>query len=327
MTVPFILALGVGVSNIRSDKKAEADSFGLVALSSIGPILAVLLLGFFYSEQSGETHVVTKVYNTTGEIGREYLAALPDYLMEMALSLLPIALIFLLFQLFSLKLSRHSLGKILIGLLYTYIGLVLFLTGVNVGFSSLGMVLGSSLATGSAKVLLVPLSMLFGWFIISAEPAVAVLQRQIEEVSAGAIPGKAIKLSLSAAIAVAMGLSMIRVITGISVLWFLVPGYVTALVLSFFVPDIYTAIAFDSGGVASGPMTATFMLQFMIGASASLGGNAVSDAFGLVALVAMMPLISIQILGFCYSLKGKKEERVEKKPAYGDYDIVELWEG
>lgn len=169
--------------------------------------------------------------------------------------------------------------------------------------------------------------MLFGWFIISAEPAVAVLQRQIEEVSAGAIPGKAIKLSLSAAIAVAMGLSMIRVITGISVLWFLVPGYVTALVLSFFVPDIYTAIAFDSGGVASGPMTATFMLQFMIGASASLGGNAVSDAFGLVALVAMMPLISIQILGFCYSLKGKKEERVEKKPAYGDYDIVELWEG
>lgn len=327
MTVPFILALGVGVSNIRSDKKAEADSFGLVALSSIGPILAVLLLGFFYSEQSGETHVVTKVYNTTGEIGREYLAALPDYLMEMALSLLPIALIFLLFQLFSLKLSRHSLGKILIGLLYTYIGLVLFLTGVNVGFSSLGMVLGSSLATGSAKVLLVPLSMLFGWFIISAEPAVAVLQRQIEEVSAGAIPGKAIKLSLSAAIAVAMGLSMIRVISGVSVLWFLVPGYVTALVLSFFVPDIYTAIAFDSGGVASGPMTATFMLQFMIGASASLGGNAVSDAFGLVALVAMMPLISIQILGFCYSLKGKKEERVEKKPAYGDYDIVELWEG
>ena len=327
MTVPFILALGVGVSNIRSDKKAEADSFGLVALSSIGPILAVLLLGFFYSGQGGETHIVTKVYNTTGEIGREYLAALPDYLMEMALSLLPIALIFLLFQLFSLKLSRHSLGKILIGLLYTYIGLVLFLTGVNVGFSSLGMVLGSSLATGSAKVLLVPLSMLFGWFIISAEPAVAVLQRQIEEVSAGAIPGKAIKLSLSAAIAVAMGLSMIRVITGISVLWFLVPGYVTALGLSFFVPDIYTAIAFDSGGVASGPMTATFMLQFMIGASASLGGNAVSDAFGLVALVAMMPLISIQILGFCYSLKGKKEERVEKKPAYGDYDIVELWEG
>lgn len=328
MTVPFILALGVGVSNIRSDKKAEADSFGLVALSSVGPILAVLILGFFYSGQGGDSYVVTKVYNTTSEIGREYLTALPGYFAEMALSLLPIAIIFLLFQIFSLKLSRHSLGKILIGLLYTYLGLVLFLTGVNVGFSSLGMVLGSSLAVGWTKALLVPLSMLFGWFIISAEPAVAVLEHQIEEVSAGAIPGRAIKISLSAAIAAAMGLSMIRVMTGISILWFLVPGYVTALALSFFVPDIYTAIAFDSGGVASGPMTATFMLQFMIGVSASLGGNAVSDAFGLVALVAMMPLISIQILGFCYSLKDKKEkkEHEEEKSAYGDYDIVELWE-
>ena len=162
--------------------------------------------------------------------------------------------------------------------------------------------------------------------IVSAEPAVAVLEKQIEEVSEGAIPGKAIKLSLSVAIAVAMGISMVRVITGISILWFIILGYFIALLLSFFVPDIYTAIAFDSGGVASGPMTATFMLQFVIGASTALGGNVLSDAFGVVAMVAMMPLISIQAVGFIYERKNKKEEAKPVGEIYGDCDIVELWE-
>ena len=166
--------------------------------------------------------------------------------------------------------------------------------------------------------------MLLGWFIISAEPAVGVLEKQIEQVSAGAIPGKAIKLSLSIAIALAMGLAMLRVLTGISILWFLVPGYAIALGLSFFVPDIYTAIAFDSGGVASGPMTATFMLQFMMGASTALGGNVLTDAFGVVAMVAMMPLLSIQVVGVMY--EGKAKRAAEPEPSYGAYDIIELWE-
>ena len=198
------------------------------------------------------------------------------------------------------------------------------MTGVNVGFAGLGTVLGRELATGSTRWLLIPLSILLGWFIISAEPAVAVLEKQIETVSAGAIPGKAIKLSLSVAIALAMGLSMLRVVTGISILWFIVPGYVIALALSFFVPPIYTAIAFDSGGVASGPMTATFMLQFVIGASLALGGNVLRDAFGVVAMVAMVPLISIQAVGLVYELKKGKTKEEPKAPA-GDYDIVELW--
>ena len=171
---------------------------------------------------------------------------------------------------------------------------------------------------------MIPLAMLLGWFIISAEPAVAVLEKQIEDVSAGAIPGKAIKISLSVAIALAMGLSMLRVITGISIMYFLIPGYIIALILTFFVSDIYTAIAFDSGGVASGPMTATFMLQFFIGASQAFGGSPVTDAFGAVAMVAMMPLISIQAVGVIYGRKNKNKE--EALPEYGDYDIVELWE-
>ena len=324
MTVPFILAMGVGVSNVRSDRKAEADSFGLVALCSIGPVLAVLLLGFFYRESSAVADLSAASYATTTDIGSAFLSALPTYFGENALSMLPILAIFLVFQFTLLHISGRSFAKILIGIAETYLGLVLFLTGVNIGFSSLGATLGAQLAGGAARVWLIPLAMLLGWFIISAEPAVGVLEKQIETVSAGAIPGRAIKRSLSIAIALAMGLSMLRVLTGLSIFWLLVPGYALALALSFFVPDIYTAIAFDSGGVASGPMTATFMLQFFMGTSQALGGNILRDAFGVVAMVAMMPLLSIQIVGFLYDRKSKKA--AAEAPAYGDFDIVELWE-
>lgn len=325
MTVPFILALGLGVSNVRSDKNAEADSFGLVALCSIGPVLAVLILGFFYKDNAAVADLSTASYGTTTDIGYAFLHAIPHYLKETAIAMLPIIVIFFLFQFTLLHLDSRNLGKIMIGLLYTYIGLVLFLTGVNIGFSALGAELGAALSSGKSVWWLVPLAMAIGWFIISAEPAVAVLEKQIETVSAGAIPGRVIKRSLSIAIALAMGLSMIRVLTGISLFWFLIPGYTTALILTFFVPDIYTAIAFDSGGVASGPMTATFMLQFFMGASIALGGNVLQDAFGVVALVAMMPLVSIQLVGLFYEQKQKRTK--ETTVVYGDYDIVELWEG
>ena len=324
MTVPFILALGVGISHVRSDRQAEADSFGLVSLCSIGPILSVLLLGFF-SEDSGGTAEITRVsFDSTIGIGTAFVQALPVYMKEMAMAMLPIVAIFVLFQLFVFRMNTRSFGKIFVGILYTYIGLVLFLTGVNVGFSSLGAELGAALVESGKEWLLIPLAAVLGWFIISAEPAVAVLEKQIEEVSAGTIPGKAIKLSLSIAIALAMALAMLRVVTGISILWFLVPGYAIALGLSFFVPNIYTAIAFDSGGVASGPMTATFMLQFMVGVSIALGGNVLTDAFGIVAMVAMMPLLSIQVVGFYYQRKARKV--TQELESYGDCDIIELWE-
>lgn len=323
MTVPFILAMGMGVANIRSDNRAEADSFGLVALCSIGPILSVLLLGFFYDGGEAVAELSHTSLPTTTAIGGAFLAALPIYFKEMAIAMLPIVGIFLIFQLALLRLTRRRLVKILIGLLYTYLGLVLFLTGVNIGFSTLGAELGAALGR-TAPQWLIPLAIVLGWFIISAEPAVSILEKQIETVSAGAIPGKAIKRSLSIAIAIAMGLAMLRVLTGISILWFVVPGYAAALALSFFVPDIYTAIAFDSGGVASGPMTATFMLQLVVGASIALGGNVLRDAFGVVALVAMMPLLSIQLVGFLYERRAKRTAL--EAPVYGDLDIIELWE-
>lgn len=327
VTVPFIMALGVGVASIRSDENAKADSFGLVGLCSIGPILSVLLLGAIYKTQpaQGESSVVSGV-STTVELGQDYLHALPEYLWEVTMALLPIFIFFLIFQVVSLKLRKLPFLRILIGILYTYFGLVLFLTGVNVGFSPLGYALGAALAEGWKVYLLAPLAMLMGWFIINAEPAVHTLNKQVEELSAGAISAKAMGMSLSIAVSAAGGLAMLRVITGVSILYFLVPGYLVALALSFFVPRTFTAIAFDSGGVASGPLTATFMLPFATGACEALGGNVMTDAFGLVALVAMMPLITVQVMGAIYVVKSKHAAQEPQLPDFGDNEIIELWE-
>ncbi|HIT69882.1 MAG TPA: DUF1538 family protein, partial [Candidatus Aphodomonas merdavium] len=326
MTVPFIMAMGVGVSAIRSDKNAEADSFGLVALCSIGPVLAVLLLGFFYENQGGAVAAqAAQRYLDTVALSRGYLKALPGYALEVALALSPVVVFFLLFQLFALKLPRTQFLRILAGIVFTYTGLVVFLLGVNVGFSSLGVILGKELAQGWTRYLLIPIAALLGWFIVSAEPAVHVLNKQVEEISAGAVSEKMMRVSLSIAIAAAMGLAMVRVLTGISILWFLVPGYILSLAMSFFVPQMFTAIAFDSGGVASGPMTATFMLPFAMGVCEASGGNLLTDAFGLVALVAMMPLIIVQLTGIIYVVKTRGERKAAV-PSFGDEEIIELWE-
>ena len=325
MTVPFIMALGVGVASIRSDENAQTDSFGLVALCSIGPILAVLALGFIYSNvPEGTAASIIASYADTVELGMGYLHALPDYIHEVVMALLPIVAFFLIFQVVALHLRKVPFLRIMMGLGMTLVGLVLFLTGANVGFSSLGYILGEKLAAPHLRFVLVPIAMVMGWFIINAEPAVHVLNKQVEELSAGAISENAMHYSLSIAVAAAMGLAMLRVITGINIMWMLIPGYLVALALTFFVPPTFTAIAFDSGGVASGPLTATFMLPFAMGACSAAGGNVMTDAFGLVALVAMMPLITVQVMGFIYVLKTRGTQG-EQVPDYGDADIIELW--
>ncbi|MBQ9856399.1 MAG: DUF1538 domain-containing protein, partial [Clostridia bacterium] len=326
MTVPFILALGVGVASIRSDENAQMDSFGLVALCSIGPILAVLILSFIYKDAPDSAALASiPEHDTTLSLGRHYITSLPTYIGEVVLALLPIVIFFLIFHFTSLKLRKYPFLRIILGLLVTCLGLVLFLLSVNVGFSSLGYVLGQKLAEPQLKFLLIPIAMIMGWFIINAEPAVAVLNKQVEELSAGAISSKAMNFSLAIAIAIANGLAMLRVITGMSILWIIVPGYAIALILAFFVPQTFTAIAFDSGGVASGPLTATFMLPFAMGASATVGGNIMTDAFGLVALVAMMPLLSVQLMGLIYVIKTRKAQEPVEIP-YAEDEIIELWE-
>ena len=316
MTVPFIMALGVGISAIRSDRHAADDSFGLVALCSIGPILAVMILGMLYRPQEGayEAYVLPDVSDSR-ELWSLFWTGLPSYIEEIAVALLPIIVFFFLFQVTVLKLSGRALVKILVGLVYTYIGLVLFLTGANVGFMPAGNYLGQMLAGMKWPQLLVPIAMLMGYFIVKAEPAVYVLNKQVEEMTDGAISARAMGTGLSIGVCISVGIAMIRVLTGISILWFLVPGYAIALGISFFVPKIYTAIAFDSGGVASGPMTATFLLPLAQGACSVVGGNIVTDAFGIVAMVAMTPLITIQVMGLASRMMEKRrEKRVAMQP-------------
>ena len=321
MTVPFIMALGIGFSAVRSDKHAENDSFGLVALCSVGPILAVLLLGLLYhpGESGYEQTMIVKTDNSV-EMWQLFQEGLPYYMKEMLISLLPIILFFFIFQIVSLHLHKKTLVKIIIGIIYTYIGLVLFLTGVNVGFMPAGNYLGQVIAGLSYPWIIVPIGMLIGYFIVKAEPAVYVLTEQVEELTSGAISAKAMGMSLSIGVALSLGLAMVRVLTGVSILWFLLPGYAVALGLTFFVPKIFTAIAFDSGGVASGPMTATFLLPFSMGACEALGGNVVTDAFGVVAMVAMTPLITIQILGLIYQI----QEQMKEKKAAKDYTSIKV---
>ena len=326
MTVPFIMALGVGISSIRADRSASDDSFGLVALCSVGPILAVLVLGMIFKPGESDYNIVNELYiNDTVELRRLFTDALPHYLAEIAVSLLPIVVFFGIFQIFSLRLNKRSLGKIVVGLIYTYIGLVLFLTGANVGFMPTGIYLGSIMASSSLSFLIIPIGALMGFFIVKAEPAVYVLNHQVEEITEGAISARAMGMSLSLGVAASVALAMIRVLTGIPVLYFLIPGYVIALGLSFVVPKIFTAIAFDSGGVASGPMTATFLLPLAQGACVAVDGNLAADAFGVVAMVAMTPLITIQILGVISMIKNRKRRKGNAPVLIEDEDgIIEL---
>ena len=322
-TLVGAVALGVGVASIRSDENAAQDSFGLVALCSVGPILAVMVLALIYPGAGVYTPVEIPSVTDSRALWHLFQVELPAYLSEVAVCLAPIALFFAVFQAVSLKLKKKKVLKIVIGILYTYVGLVLFLTGANVGFMPAASYLSRQIAGLSFNWILIPIGMLMGWFIVQAEPAVHVLNKQVEEITSGAIPGKAMSTSLSIGVAVSIGLAMMRVMTGISIFWLVVPGYLAAIVMSFFVPKIFTAIAFDSGGVASGPMTATFLLPFAQGACEALGGNVVTDAFGVVAMVAMTPLLTIQMLGLLYQLKMKKAAQ-ETPPAPVDEEIIEL---
>lgn len=329
MTVPFIMAMGVGLASVRSDKNAANDSFGLVALSSVGPILAVLILGCFFKPTEAAytlTDVATVV--TTQDVARVFAQGLPLYAREVLLSLVPILWVFLIFQWLTHRYHGLQIKRIVVGFGYTYIGLVLFLCGANVGFAPVGAYLGKELAGLSLRWILVPIGALIGYYIVKAEPAIQVLNHQVEAVTNGAISVKMMNRCMQIGVAASVGLAMLRVLTGISIQWLVIPGYIIALVLSRLVPDIFIGIAFDSGGVASGPMTSTFLLPLSIGVCEALGGNLMTDAFGVVALVALTPLIAIQLMGLVYKLKTAKRTQTVPAAIADDCDmIVDLEEG
>ena len=325
ITVPFIMAMGIGISSVRSDKNSSNDSFGLIALASGGPILAVLVLGCFFNPDSAAyaASEITKVV-TMQDVAIEFAKQLPHYAEEVGISLSPILLVYLVFQFATHRYHTRQKRRILIGFVYTYIGLVLFLCGVNVGFAPVGTLLGRELASLSQKWLIVPIGMLIGYYIVKAEPAIQILNHQVEGITNGLIFSSSMNRCLSIGVAASIGIAMFRVLTGIPIHWIIIPGYIVALIMSRFVPKIFVGIAFDSGGVASGPMTTTFLLPLCIGVCEALGGNIMTDAFGVVALVALTPLIAVQLMGVRYMMKNKHQKQTMPEKAAVSEEIEDI---
>ena len=323
ITVPFIMALGLGVSSVLGDKRDRESSFGFIALCSIGPILAVMILG------------LTATGTPSLDISHEKFAAgyaldwqhaptaLLHTLKNVGIALAPIVVFFFVLQAIFMRNTKRKVKQIIIGIFYTFFGLVIFLTAVEVGFTAIGFKMGSQLASSQPWVAIL-LSFVLGLTVVLAEPAIHVLNKQVETVTGGAITKRSMLIALSVGVGISIALSVLRVFFKFSVLYYLVPGYILSLALAFFVPKIYTAIAFDSGGVASGPLTSTFLLPFIVGLCFAVNGNEHTrvfiDAFGLVAMVAMTPLISIQSLGFKAVLSKRVKEQISMKRILGADD-------
>ena len=309
ITVPFIMALGVGVAGTIGNKRDQEAGFGFIALCSIGPILAVMLLGVF---ASGEAVYELPDYSMASKLGT-LSTTLLHTAKEVAVALLPIVGFFFLLQFAFMKLPKKRILQIIVGVFYTFFGLVIFLSAVAVGFMPIGFKLGTELASRS-ETLLVVFAFILGFTVVLAEPAIHVLKRQVETVTGGAVSRRSMLIALSVGVGVSITLSVIRVIFDFSILYYVIPGYFISLGLSFFVPKLYTAIAFDSGGVASGPLTSSFILPFVIGVCSILQPMSIlTDAFGLVAMVAMTPLITIQALGFKSVATKKLKEKIAMK--------------
>ena len=325
ITVPFIMALGTGIAATLGGKDAGENSFGLVALCSIGPVLAVMLLGLF---ADGEMVYELPDYSVTAHIGAALPHTILDVVKEVALALGLLVLFFAVIQAVFLRLPKRKIYRIAIGILYTFVGLVIFLSAVTVGFMPVGYRIGYDLAGVGNDALLVGVGFVLGLVVVLAEPAIHVLKGQVEDITSGTVSKRSMMIALSVGVGVSIGLSMIRVIFGFSILYYLIPGYFISLGLSFFVPRLYTAIAFDSGGVASGPLTSSFILPLAIGACVALQGvcAVMQNAFGIVAMVAMTPLITIQVMGFRAVMAGKVRDNIMMKHILGadDEQIIDF---
>ncbi len=316
ITVPFLMALGLGISTTVGGKNSNENSFGLIALCSVGPMIAVLLLS---ATSKGELTYTLPDYSmsavTGANFGPEVLRILLDVLKALGL----IVVFFFILQFAVLKLPKRKIIQIIIGIVYTFLGLVLFLGAATVGFMPIGFEIGSQVASYNSGIM-IALGFVFGAVVVLAEPAVHVLNKQVEDVTDGAVKKREMMIALALGVGLSIGLSMIRVIFGFSLLWYLVPGYIISLGLSFFVPGLYTAIAFDSGGVASGPLTSSFILPMAIGTCSALDGNVLGSAFGVVSMVAMVPLITIQVLGFKAIVSRRMRQKLTERRIFAADD-------
>ena len=308
LTVPFILALAMGVPTLKKDSKSsEKDSFGLVAIASTGAIIAVMAMSIISKTDkiAGSLDINTTSSNL---IFTPFIEKIPTISKEIFIALFPIVLIFLIFQRLSFNLSKRSVRKVLFGILFTFVGLVIFLVGVNAGFMDVGTAVGYKVASLDNKAYVIIVGFALGLVTILAEPAVHVLTNQIEDVTSGYVKRNVVMLTLSIGVGIAVGLSMLRIVVPEIKLWhYLLPGYIISIAMTYFVPKLFVGIAFDPGGVASGPMTATFILAFAQGAAEAIeGANVLVDGFGMIAMVAMTPIIALQVLGFIFKIKSKK---------------------
>lgn len=328
MSVPFVMSIGAGIAAMSDQKSGEDSTFGLMAICSIGPVISILILSLIGMDVSYSAHFIPN-FSDSQQMGLSFLRSLPQFLRDVSIGLLPILIFFLVFQLFTEKVHKKDMIRIFIGAAYTFVGIVIFLVGANVGFMPVGSAIGTALANSPIKWVVVPVGMILGFFIIFAEPAVGVLERQVEEATSGSIPKKALTVMMATGVSLSAGIALLRALTGMPLLPFLVVGYIIALVLAFVVPPTFVSIAFDGGGVASGVMTATFLLPLAIGVCEAVNGNAesvMSDAFGTIALVAMTPAISIQLLGLYYkhkasfALKGEITAHGTETPEILEFD-------
>ncbi|MCK9471542.1 MAG: DUF1538 domain-containing protein [Bacilli bacterium] len=324
MAVPFIISLGLGVVSTSTNGNTKEDSFGMVGIASIGPILTVFILGLIFktgSVSSGEAEVTKNIFG--------YFI---QYIGDMGIAILPFVLFFAIFQIFAFKLKKKRVLRILMGFFLTYIGLVIFLSGASVGFMSVGSFLGKTIAGFESGWWLILAGLVFGFVIVSAEPSVVVLVYQVEEVTDGRVPKKVMMPAMAIGVSIAIGLAMLRIVFDISIWYILLPGYIIALVLTFIVPKMFTAIAFDSGGAVSGALTSTFLVPFALGAASVIYENhadtqsmVLKNAFGLVAFVALAPLVTIQVLGLIFKVKSDRKNKHEVRDTSED-EIIELEE-
>ncbi len=315
MSVPFVMAIGAGIAAISSQSSDDDNTFGLMAICSIGPIIAVLVMGLFGGfENIKYTPHDLPVFDNSQQMGLEFLYKIPHVVKDVLLGLVPIIVFFLIYQFFTVRVHKKEMAQIFIGAGYTFVGMVLFLVGVNVGFMPVGSYLGETFGSMEQSWIVIPVGMIIGFCMTYAEPAVGVLEKQVEEATSGSIPKNILPLTMAAGVAISAGIAMTRSLTGAPILPFLIIGYIAAVVLAFFAPPLFTSIAFDAGGVASGVMAATFLLPLSIGICTAGGvGTAgiMTDAFGTIALVAMTPTITIQIVGLVFKARQKRGEESE----------------
>lgn len=320
ISVPFVMALGLGLTTNRSDTNSKDTSFGMVGLCSIGPVLTMLILGLFFGIESNYTLDNTVLGNN---IFIQFINKFLSSLSSTLISIIPIIIVFIILILFNKKKDKYMIRRTIVGIILTIIGLTLFLTGVETGFLSIGYKLGEELISKGYDYLFIILGIITGFFSVYAEPAIRVLTNQIEKVTEGSLPKNIVLLLLAIGASLAVGISYIRSITGLSIINILLPGYIIAIILTFITPELFTSIAFDAGGAAVGPLSASFMLPIAIGATLAKGGNVLEDAFGLIALLSFIPLITIQILGIYYQMKLKHNKNIDKE----DNEIIEYtWE-